>query len=146
MKSKILKICIATILILTMTMTNFVFVGAGLVTYAAEDVSTNNKNVEFEIGFEDENGNKSDNLEREFSNVDTYLYIKINVKKEGYFNGNISLENNNFILKDYESDFINKIDGNTIYLNQINAGTTAEIKIKIEPIKDEFYDIILKYE
>ena len=82
MKSKILKICIATILILTMTMTNFVFVGAGLVTYAAEDVSTNNKNVEFEIGFEDENGNKSDNLEREFSNVDTYLYIKINVKKE----------------------------------------------------------------
>lgn len=141
MKSKILKICIATILILTMTMTNFVFVGAGLVTYAAEDVSTNNKNVEFEIGFEDENGNKSDNLEREFSNVDTYLYIKINVKKEGYFNGNISLENNNFILKDYESDFINKIDGNTIYLNQINAGTTAEIKIKIEPIKDEFYDI-----
>ena len=141
MKSKILKICIATILILTMTMTNFVFVGAGLVTYAAEDVSTNNKNVEFEIGFEDENGNKSDNLEREFSNVDTYLYIKINVKKEGYFNGNISLENNNFILKDYESDFINKIDGNTIYLNQINSGTTAEIKIKIEPIKDEFYDI-----
>lgn len=141
MKSKILKICIATILILTMTMTNFVFVGAGLVTYAAEDVSTNNKNVEFEIGFEDENGNKSDNLEREFSNVDTYLYMKINVKKEGYFNGNISLENNNFILKDYESDFINKIDGNTIYLNQINAGTTAEIKIKIESIKDEFYDI-----
>ena len=141
MKSRILKIFIATILILTMTMANFVFVGAGLVTYAAEDVSTNNKNVEFEIGFEDENGNKSDNLEREFSNVDTYLYMKINVKKEGYFNGNISLENNNFILKDYESDFINRIDGNTIYFNQINAGTTAEMKIKIEPIKDEFYDI-----
>lgn len=141
MKSRILKIFIATILILTMTMANFVFVGAGLVTYAAEDVSTNNKNVEFEIGFEDENGNKSDNLEREFSNVDTYLYLKINVKKEGYFNGNISLENNNFILKDYESDFINRIDGNTIYFNQINAGTTAEMKIKIEPIKDEFYDI-----
>ena len=62
MNQKVLKIITVLMLIATLTMANFVFVGAGLVTYAAEDVSTNNKNVEFEIGFEDENGKMNKSL------------------------------------------------------------------------------------
>ena len=57
MKSKILKTSIVILLIMTLTMVNFITIGNSFVSYAAENTSTNHKNVEFRAGFEDENGN-----------------------------------------------------------------------------------------
>ncbi len=141
MKNKILKTSIVLSLLLTMTMANFVFVGKGLISYAADNVVTNHKNVEFEAYFKNQEGKQTETLEKQLNEEETFLYLHINVKNEGYFNGEIALENSNFKLKETSSPYISKIENNTIYLNQINVGATEEIKIKIEPMNEESFNI-----
>ena len=122
-------------------MTNFIFVGSSLVSYALDAVATNHKNVEFKAYFKNEEGKEVTTLEKEPNQEETYLYVKVEVKKEGYFNGEITIENSNFNLIESESSYVSKIENNTLYLNQINVGTTEEIKIKIQPIQEENFAI-----
>ena len=51
MKNKGLKISVVILLIITLTMTNFIFLGSSLISYAVDDISTNNKNIEFSAYF-----------------------------------------------------------------------------------------------
>ena len=141
MKSKIFKIAVVLIIILTMTMSNFVLVANGLISYAADNNSTNNSNVEFSAYFENNKGDKGATIDKLFNDEETFLHLQIGVKKEGYFNGQVSLEDANFKLKESDSVYVSSIKDNTITLNQINAGSTADIKIKIEPIKEENFNI-----
>ncbi len=141
MKKKTFKISVILVMILTMTMTNFIFVGHSLITYAADGFATNHKNVEFRAYFKDEEGNEVTALEKDTKVEDTFLYLRVNVKKEGYFNGEIALLNSNFTLKESDSAYVSKIENDTIYLNQINVGTAEEIKVKIEPKKEENFTI-----
>lgn len=127
MRSKVFKIVVAILLVMTLTMVNFIYVGAGIVSYAAEDVSTNHRNVEFTAELKNENT----------------LTLQINVKNEGYFNGEVTLENSNFKLKSSQSEYVNKVEDNKISLNQINAGTVAQIDVEIEQIKDDNLDVSL---
>ena len=80
MKQKIFKIVTAIILLITLTMVNFIYVGAGLISYAASESQTNHQNIGFKAELKDENT----------------LALEISVLKEGYFNGSISLNNSNF--------------------------------------------------
>ena len=125
MKGKIFKILTVLMLIAVLTMINFIYVGTGFISLAAESSSTNHKNIEFTAELKDEN----------------ILILGVTVKNEGYFNGEITLENSNFKLKNTESEYVNKIEGNKITLNQINAGTTASFDVEIEPVKDDILDI-----
>ena len=132
MKRKILKITMVILLLMTLTMTNFIFVGANLYSYAADNIATNHQNVEFDAYLKDE--------EIDGEKVPT-LSLKISVKKEGYFNGEISLEDSNFKLKESSSsNYVNKIENNIIMLNQINSGVTAQFDVEIEPVKEERFD------
>ena len=124
MKGRVLKILTVLMLITALTMLNFIYVGAGFISLAAESSSTNHKNVEFTAELKDEN----------------LLTLAVTVKNEGYFNGEITLENSNFKLKNTQSEYVNKIEGNKITLNQINAGTTASFDVAIEPVKDDIFD------
>ena len=124
MKGKILKVLTVLTLITVLTMINFIYVGAGFITLAAESSSTNHKNIEFTAELKDEN----------------LLTLAVTVKNEGYFNGEITLENSNFKLKSTESEYVNKIESNKITLNQINAGATASFDVAIEPVKDDILD------
>lgn len=125
MKGKILKTLTVLMLITVLTIINFIYVGTGFISLAAESSSTNHKNIEFTAELKDEN----------------ILTLGVTVKNEGYFNGEITLENSNFKLKNTESEYVNKIEGNKITLNQINAGTTASFDVEIEPVKDDILDI-----
>lgn len=124
MKNRFLKISIILVVILTMTMSNFAFVGNYLISYAVDNVATNQRNVEFTAYVKDE----------------TTLSLEIAVKEEGYLNGKITMEEGNFTLKESNNEYVNKVEGNTITLNQINSGVTAKIDIAIEPVKEEIYD------
>ena len=104
MKQKILNILCVTTLIITLTMTYFVYIGANLVSYASENVSTNNKNIEFEAY-----------LKRKDS--ENILQMSVRVKNDGYFNGTINLENSNFKLKEVKSESIQNIEENSIKIN-----------------------------
>lgn len=141
MKNKVFKISLIMVMILTMTITNFISVGSTLISYAADRQVTNHKNVEFKAYFKDKEGREVTTLEKEVNQEETFLYLRIDVKKEGYFNGQIHLENSNFTLRETRSIYVNKIENNIIYLNQINVGTTEEIKVKIEPIQEENFMI-----
>ena len=141
MNRKVFKISVILVMILTMTMTNFIFVGSNLISYAADEVTTNHQNVEFKAYFKNKEGKEVTTLEKVIKEEETFLYLRVNVKKEGYFNGEISLENSNFTLKESDSNYVNKIENNTIYLNQINVGTSEEIKIKIEPMIEENFTV-----
>ena len=140
MKNKILKIVTIIILIMTLTMTNFIFVGSSLISYAASGVETNHRNIEFDAYFANQENQKISSIDMS-NQEDIYLNMQIEVKQEGYFNGKITIEDSNFTLVDTESSYINKIEGNTITLNQINAGTRAEIRVKIKLLQEEIFNL-----
>lgn len=146
MKQKFLQVITAMLLIVTLTMANFVLLCVDVVSYAAEIInmesSTNHRNVEYMAYFKDAAGNKVDSLDAKTNSGDLKLYFQVSVKKEGYFNGNITLNNANFKLKsDVLSDGVNKIENNTVYLNQINAGESKEIEVGIELLKNDQFDL-----
>lgn len=141
MKGKIFKISVILLVILAMTMANFIFVGSNIISYALDNISTNNNNVEFGVYFKDSNGNQVSNIEKSIYNEDAKLYLHLKVKQQGYFNGKVELENSNFTLKEVQNDYINKIEGNVITLNQINAGSEVELEIPIELQKQEAFNI-----
>ena len=123
MKSKLFRVMVVLMILATLTLTNFIYVGVGAISYAASANDTNHKNVEFTANLKDERT----------------LTLGVNVKNEGYFNGEVSLENNNFKMKSSSSEYVNKVEENKITLNQINAGTNVQIDVEIEPIKDDSF-------
>ena len=131
-----LKAIIAIEIILTMTLYYFIFIGKTAVSYALNVVKTNHTNVEFFAYFLNENGEKVDQV-KESIDKKAYLYVDIAVKNEGYLNGEIRLEDGNFnITSNKLSSEITEISGNTVKLNQINAGSTSTIKLEIEAKKE----------
>ena len=137
MKNKILKISVVIALIVTLTMTNFIFLGSSLYSYAVDNISTNHKNIEFDAYFKDSNGQKITTLERTADMQDISLYLAVNVNTEGFFVGQVALQNANFDIVSSESEFVSKVSDNTIYLNQLNVGTSAEIEVKVKPIEKD---------
>ena len=140
MKNKVFKVIIVSIIILTMTMANLLFVGYGLISYAVDDNNTNNNNVQFSSYFKNEKGEKVTELNLPSNNLETSLYLYINVKNEGYLNAEIDLKDSNFRVKSSTSEFVNTIKDNVVKLNHINAGTEAEVELKVEFIKKEEMD------
>ena len=129
------KIC-AILAIFALTVSDFVFVGKSAVSYAIDAVKTNNVNVEFSAYFQDESGEK---IQKNEENIDKkqYLYVDVSVKNEGYFNGEIKIADENFNIKSDELDpQVTEIKDNVVKLKQINAGSTATIKLAIEAKKE----------
>lgn len=129
------KIC-AILAIFALTVSDFVFVGKSAVSYAIDAVKTNNVNVEFSAYFQDESGEK---IQKTEENIDKkqYLYVDVSVKNEGYFNGEIKIADENFNIKSDELDpQVTEIKDNVVKLKQINAGSTATIKLAIEAKKE----------
>ena len=141
MKSKMLKISVVIALIITLTMTNFIFLGSSLISYAADDVTTNHENIEFSAYFKNGIGNNVTSIGRTANIQDFSIYLSISVKKEGFFNGQVELKNANFNIVGSESEYVSRVENNIIYLNQINAGTTAEIELKAKTIENDVMDL-----
>lgn len=126
MSRKILKVLTVVLLLALLTMPNFIYVGAGLVSYAESATATSHQNVEFDAKLKEGD----------------ILSLSVNVKREGYFNGEITLENSNFTFDTTQTNqYINKIEANKVYLNQLNAGTNAQLDLKIQPIQSDDFDI-----
>ena len=140
MKNKVLKVAIVMILIMTMTMSDFILIGLNIVqALGNSDNSTNHDNVKFATYFKTEEKEVSQK-EYQIDNNEMKLYVEVSVENEGYFDGVITLEDSNFKLKQNKiSDSITKIEGNKITLNRVRAGNTVEIEVGIEPIIEECY-------
>ncbi|MBR3162585.1 MAG: DUF11 domain-containing protein [Clostridia bacterium] len=141
-KDNIAKKLVAILLIIALTMVDFIFIGVEAVSYAADSLTTgtatNNKNVTFDCYFKGVNGEAITEKTEAINNNSIKLYGQVSVKNDGYFVGSVTLGESNFKLKnEILSDSINKIEGNTITLNQVNAGEVVEFEIGIDPIKND---------
>ena len=136
MERKIVKKILAILMIIMLMSADFYVLGSNLITYALTiDNSTNHANIGFLAYFKDENGEKVDTLETSIKSENLKLYAEVTVKNDGYLNGTLELQNNNFNIKNnILSEAVENIEGNKVTLKQINAGTTAEIELDIEPI------------
>ena len=135
-KERFMKKVVAVNIILTMVLYYFIFIGLNVVSYAA---GFGKSSIDFESYFKQENGNKVAILDAT-TTQEVYLYLNIGIKEDGYFKGKISFENSNFEFDDSFKDIkVEKIESNVIYLNQINSGESAEIKVKIKQKQNEKY-------
>ena len=136
MEKKVLKRIIAILMIITIMSADFSILGSNLISYAAESSNlTNNKNIGFSAYFKNSKEEKVEKFDTSIKNENLKLYAEITVKNEGYLsNAKLELQNSNFNIKNtILSDSIASIDGNTVNLKQINAGTTETIELDIEP-------------
>ena len=135
MKGKILKITIASMLLITLTAINFVSVGVGLASYAEDNITakTTHENVAFTTYFKDEVGAKLSNTKVDINSQEIKLYLNVGVAKEGYFNGQVKLKDSNFKFVSSQSEYVNTVTEDTVVLNQINAGASPEIEVIVKP-------------
>ena len=123
----------AILIIFVMMMADVLAISINTVTYAIDAIQTNSKNVELSAYFENNEGEKIKNIESTTDAQNIKLKVDINVKNEGYLEGQLVFNEANFKIKTVQkSDFVQKVEGNTITLKQINAGTTATIEIEVE--------------
>lgn len=134
MKNKVLKALLVIALTITLTIVDFVLVGANFITYALETAS-----VVFNAHFKTDTGEEVSLIEYEMTNTEMKLYLEVEVKKGVSFNGVITLEDSNFKFKDTSIQGISQITENTITLEPIRAGNTVKIEVGIEPIIEENY-------
>ena len=125
MKNKILKIVTVLTLLSVLTMTNFIYVGTELISYAVDG----NDTVEFNAEL-----NEGENV-----------LLSINAPSvSDFYNGVITLregESNFKCARNQSNQYVKSIEDKRIILNTISAGTRAQIDLKIEPIKDDIFNI-----
>jgi len=146
MKQKVLSIMCVVTLIITLTMTYFVYAGANIASYASDNVSTNNKNVEFGAYFKSESNEKTVNKQITSDNLETSLFLYFNIKNEGSLDSTVKLENANFKFKTSESKYVKEIQDDYIKIDQIDSGTEIEIEVKVEFMRNQVvtYDFLNK--
>ncbi len=134
LKKKIISIIMLVILLSG----NLLNVGSQVIalssTLPVQNSKTNSSNVEFNSYLE--GGDHEKTLD---TSTGGNLYIKVNVKESGYLrNGIVELENQNFEVdsSQIESNYIQKIENEKIYLEQIKSGEEVLISLPITFKKD----------
>ena len=128
---------VAILIILVLFMGQYAITGFLATSYAIDLITTQSNNVQFRAYFK--NGEEElTEIQSSIDAKDLRLKIDVAVKNEGYFNGQISFENAGFILNEATANnYINKIENNIIYLNQINAEETANIEVGIKYFEED---------
>lgn len=144
-QNKIEKTILVIAIIMALTLGNFIAIGMEFISYAIGDLEvTNENNVLFKVVFVDSNGEESKSIATNMLDENIKLRLAIQVKKEGYFNGEIKIQDSNFKLKaNIEDEHISNIDEKYIKLNQINAGQEITIDVGIEIKKEDQYQLEL---
>lgn len=144
-QNKIEKTILVILMIMALTLGNFIAIGMEFISYATGDLEvTNEKNVLFKAMFVNSKGEEYKSLNTNILDEDIKLRLAVKVEKEGYFNGEIQIQESNFKLNtNIEDEHISKIEEKYIKLNQINAGQEVTIDIGIEIIKEEQYKLEL---
>ena len=138
MKGNILKKVLCMLLIIVLTMVQFIFTGYNAVQALYEELEQQNtqisrSNVSFDAYFKKDNQN-THSKELKISEGDN-LFFNINIKNTGSLNdAKIVVNNANFKIKadEIKNQYVKSVENNVIYLNQIIYGNNAEIQIPIE--------------
>ena len=140
---KIRRKILATIMLIILLSGNLLSVGSQVIALAStlptQDSKTNSTNVEFNSYLEE--GEAHD---KTFEITEGgKLYISLKVKENGYLkDGVIEFQNSNFNLDSsrIESEYIQKIENEKIYLDQMQSGKECVIELPITFAKSEKID------
>lgn len=157
MKKRLWSKLLASLLVMTLILTNFMLLGVyASNVYAISDrlenqkILTNNENIVFDAYFKDSKGNVQHTIRESFEKQDIQLYIAIAVKKGYIKNASIQVlgENktsSNFRIKNSNnhSEYIESIDevSNVIHLKQIGTGAQILLEVPIEALKEDVFDL-----
>ena len=137
-KSKLINTILVIVIILSLTLTNFIVVGNALISYAmdsnlnSQNDSTTNKNVKFNTFFDEGNGN-THYLVYDVNGTEKQMYINLSVD-EGYLkDATIEFKDMNYAISNItdESGLVQENKNNTLVLRQINANTNASLTLSI---------------
>ena len=130
--SNLHKKVLALTLALVIVFSHLAVLGIYEVAYATDvsNTKTNHANVEFDAYFEDDSHEIELNMA---SNENTKMYLEVSVENAGYLkNGVIEVSNANFSVDtNYQNEYIQKIEGNKIFLNQIDSNNTVLLELPI---------------
>ncbi len=147
MNKKIFSKILAIMLIITLTLANFVYIAvyAANVNYEAQETSINKTDVSFDAYFISEEGQKIHTKVTEMNNNELKLFLSVSVTKGYLKEAKVTIGNANFKLVEGQDlpNGVQSIDtkNNTVTLNQINKGEAREIELQIEIEKDEKFDL-----
>lgn len=107
----------------------------------SQETSTNNKNVEFDVYYDDDRHSRSIDID----STDTKLNISLNVKEAGYLKDiSVDFADANFLIADNNenADAIKNFDSanKRIEFNQINSGNNVVKSINISADKQDQVD------
>lgn len=107
----------------------------------SQETSTNNKNVEFDVYYDDDRHSRSIDID----STDTKLNISLNVKEAGYLKDiSVDFADANFLIADdnENADVIKNFDSanKRIEFNQINSGNNVVKSINISADKQDQID------
>ena len=110
MKKRIVKLITVSMLILALTAINFISVGTELISYAVDGgiqiSQTNHKNISFGAYLLNDKGEKVTEQNIDINNQEIKLGLKVEVNKEGYFNGQVTIKNANFEFVSSQSEYV----------------------------------------
>ena len=147
MNTKILRKLLAVMLIITLTLADFIFLAvyAVDVDYEKQETNINKTDVSFDAYFVSEEGVKTHQKVTEMNNSELKLFLSVSVTKGYLKDAVISIANANFKLVEGQElpNGVEEIDvaNSTIRLNQISKGETKEIELQIEVVKDERFNL-----
>ena len=132
----ILQKVIAMAIIFALIMAEYAIIGITAISYAIDMIATNNDNVEFVAYFKNENEEVTE-IESKIDE-EKKLNIDVTVRNEGYFKGQISLQDAGFRIKEVlPNEGIEKFENGIIYLKQINADEIVKLEAVIAYFEDE---------
>ncbi|MBR0350276.1 MAG: hypothetical protein IJH76_00355 [Clostridia bacterium] len=136
MKGKLFQKSIALVLVLCMTLVNFLFVAVNTAYAVSEQgVSIENGNIIFDAYLKNESGSKKYEKDSKITDGEK-LYISIALRSGVFENekAKITINNANFTLPDkLENQFVESVDKekNEIYLKGLNASYVSNIDLEI---------------
>lgn len=149
-KRKLSQKIVATVLLICLMLTDFAGLGFAVVSYAAENTTVQNQansNITFTASISSDTVQKQNSYIATTTEQNLTLNINVGVTGTGYLKAPVlelvDLDNQMFQIKGeiVTGEFIQLVDGNKIYLNQISAGTEMEINLPIEFKNPEQIDI-----
>ena len=149
-KRKLSQKIVATVLLICLMLTDFAGLGFAVVSYAAENTTVQNQansNITFAASISSDTVQKQNSYIATTTEQNLTLNINVGVTGTGYLKAPVlelvDLDNQMFQIKGeiVTGEFIQLVDGNKIYLNQISAGTEMEINLPIEFKNPEQIDI-----
>ena len=125
---------LAILIIVLMLFADFALVGINAISYAIDMAKTNSNNVEFIAYFKDSKNEIVSSIDSKTNEKDLKIYIDVSVKEEGYFNGEIELEDTGFEFssENTTNEYIKQIEKDKLVLNKIKAGDTVHIDSNIK--------------